>query len=67
METSKAWQNILTAWLPACGVGLLIRSLAFGQSFAPTFALISLVTNGVLLAGWRTLYARLLSHNDVGA
>ena len=49
--TSKAWQSILIAWLPACGVGLLIRSLAFGQSFAPTFALVSLVTSSGLAKG----------------
>ena len=65
--TSKAWQSVLIAWLPACGVGLLIRSLAFGQSFAPTFALVSLVTNGALLVGWRMLYAKWLSRSDVGA
>ena len=65
--TSKAWQSVLIAWLPACGVGLLIRSLAFGQSFSPTFALVSLVTNGALLVGWRTLYAKWLSRSDVGA
>ena len=53
--------------LPACGVGLLIRSLAFGQPFSPTFALVSLVTNGALLVGWRMLYAKWLSRSDVGA
>ena len=62
--TSKAWQSVLIAWVPACGLGLLIRSLAFGQSFAPTFAVVSFVTNGALLAGWRTLCAKWLSSRD---
>ena len=64
--TSKAWQSVLIAWIPACGLGLLIRSVALGQSFAPTFALVSFVTNGVLLTGWRSLYANWLRRRDEG-
>ena len=33
--TSKAWRSVLIAWLPACGVGLLIRSLGVRTTFRP--------------------------------
>jgi hypothetical protein len=52
--------GVLRRWLPAWALGLAIRTLAFGRAFAPTFAIVSLVTNLLLLLAWRSWLARLL-------
>jgi hypothetical protein len=50
---------MLMAWAPAWVIGLVLRSLVFGRAFAPAFAIVSFVTNAVLLLGWRLIASRL--------
>jgi hypothetical protein len=51
--------EVIKGWVPVWAIGLVIRSLAFGRPFAPTFALISFLVNLAFLAGWRAAYAYL--------
>jgi hypothetical protein len=51
-------EQVGRAWIPAWLVGLLLRSLVFGRQFAPTFAIIAFLFQGVLLLLWRLLAAR---------
>jgi len=46
---------VLVAWLPAWLLGLSIRTFILGRAFAPTFAVVALLFNGVLLLLWRSL------------
>jgi hypothetical protein len=52
--------GVLRRWLPAWAMGLALRTLLFDRSFAPTFAIVSLIVNLLLLIGWRSWLARLL-------
>lgn len=52
--------GVLRRWLPAWVIGLGLRTLLFDRSFAPTFAIVSLITNLLLLLCWRSLLSRLL-------
>jgi hypothetical protein len=44
-------------WVPAWALGLIIRTIFFDRSFAVTFAIVSLLFNGVLLMIWRSVLA----------
>ena len=48
---------VLAAWLPAWAVGVALRSLVWGRSFSPAFAIVTLVINAALLLGWRATAA----------
>jgi hypothetical protein len=52
--------GLLRVWVPAWIVGLVLRSIVFGRAFAPTFALVSLLVNGLLLLAWRIVARRLI-------
>jgi hypothetical protein len=56
----EAWRRTLEAWLPAWLAGMLVRTFVSDRSFAPAFAVIALLFNGALLAGWRTALGLLL-------
>jgi hypothetical protein len=59
-ESSRLPRVVLT-WLPAWAMGLAGRSFIFGSSIAPIFAVITFVTNLLLMLAWRTVAVRLLS------
>lgn len=54
------------AWLPALPVALVLRALALGRASPAIFAVITGVTNLVLLVGWRTAFAWVLRRRVVG-
>ena len=41
------------SWLLGWGLSLLLRRFVFGAGVAPSFALVALIVNGILLLGWR--------------
>ena len=47
------------AWLIACPIGLLLWSLLRQKSIQPAFAIVTLVTNMIVLLGWRGMFALL--------
>lgn len=49
------------AWALGIGLGLVLRNTLFGESWSPTFAVVSYLTHGIALLGWRALYARIAS------
>lgn len=49
------------AWLVAGPVGLLLRALFLQRGIPPSFALVTLAVNAVLLLGWRGAFAGLLA------
>jgi hypothetical protein len=51
---------IVRAWVPAWAAGLVIRTAVFGREFAPSFGIVALLVNGVLLLVWRCLAAPLV-------
>ena len=53
-------RQVARMWVPAWAVGLVLRTLLFDRSLATTFAVVSLLVNGVLLLVWRSLLAPLL-------
>lgn len=53
-------RQVLRLWVPAWALGLIIRTLLFDRSFAASFAVVSLLVNGVLLMLWRSVLAPLL-------
>jgi hypothetical protein len=53
-------RNVVRVWIPSLVFGLLIRSLVFGRAFAPTFAIVAFLINGLLLILWRTALAPVL-------
>jgi hypothetical protein len=63
-NAKQAPRTIIQGWLPACIVGLAIRTLVFGRPFAIAFAIISFLANAGLLIGWRQLASRVLYRND---
>ncbi|GAC1355000.1 MAG: DUF3054 domain-containing protein [Herpetosiphon sp.] len=50
-------QRSAVTWLLGIVLGLLLRALVFRNGFVVVFAVISLVTTGILLLGWRTVFA----------
>jgi hypothetical protein len=50
-------RNVIRVWIPALVIGLVIRSLVFGRDFAPTFAVVAFLVNGLLLVLWRCVLA----------
>ncbi|HEX5370207.1 MAG TPA: DUF3054 domain-containing protein [Dehalococcoidia bacterium] len=55
-RTSDA-RRVMRTWVPAWAVGLIIRTVFFDHSFAPTFGVVSLLFNACLLLIWRCLVA----------
>jgi hypothetical protein len=53
-------RQVLRLWVPAWAIGLILRTLLFDRGLAATFAIVSLLVNGVLLMLWRSLLAPLL-------
>lgn len=47
------------AWLVAGPTGLLLRSLMLGRGIVPSFAVVAMTVNLLLLIAWRGGYARL--------
>lgn len=52
------------AWVVAWPAGLLLRALFLWRPIPLTFALVTFITNLVLLIGWRTLFAFWLSRRQ---
>ena len=48
------------AWLVACPIGLLLWSLVRQRPVQPAFAIVTFLTNLVLLLGWRGAFALLM-------
>lgn len=44
-------------WLAAWPVGLVLRALLLNRSIPLSFALVTLITNTILLCGWRAVFA----------
>ncbi len=53
-----AARRTAVAWLLAWPLGLQLRALFLDRSIPFSFAVVVLVTNLILLIGWRSLYAR---------
>ena len=53
-------RQVARLWVPAWALGLVIRTLLFDRTFEVTFAIVSLLVNGVLLMLWRSVLAPLL-------
>lgn len=53
-------REVSRLWVPAWALGLIIRTIFFDRSFAVTFAVVSLLVNGVLLMLWRSVLAPLV-------
>jgi hypothetical protein len=51
---------VIRTWVPAWAIGLVLRTAIFDRSFAPTFAIVSLLVNAVLLLLWRMILAPLV-------
>jgi hypothetical protein len=49
----------LVAWLIACPIGLLLWSLVRQRPIQPAFAIVTFLTNLVVLLGWRGAFALL--------
>jgi Protein of unknown function (DUF3054) len=47
----------IVAWLIACPIGLLFWSLVRQRSIQPAFAVVTFLTNLVVLLGWRGMFA----------
>ena len=45
------------AWLIGCPIGLLLWSLIRQKPVQPSFAIVTLITNMVMLLGWRGVFA----------
>ena len=52
-------RQVARLWVPAWAIGLVLRVAFFDHSFAPAFAVVSLLFNGVLLMVWRSVLAPL--------
>ena len=55
------------AWLLGIGLALVLRNTVFGSTFAPVFAVVAYVFNGLFLLGWRAAYAWLFLRQRAGA
>ena len=47
----------VAAWAGGVGLGLLLRNTVFGSQFSPAFAVVSYLTNGIAVLGWRAAYS----------
>ena len=56
-----ALPRVALAWLVALPLGLLLWSIVRQKSVQPAFAIITFITNLVLLLGWRGLFALLFT------
>jgi hypothetical protein len=54
------------AWLIACPIGLLLWSLVRQKSIQPAFAIVTLITNMVVLLGWRGVFTWLAVRRNRG-
>jgi hypothetical protein len=54
------------AWLVALPIGLLLWSLVRGRPVQPAFAVVTFVTNLVVLLGWRGAFAWLAARGQSG-
>jgi hypothetical protein len=52
------------AWLIALPIGLLLWSLVRGRPVQPAFAIVTFITNLVVLAGWRGAFAWLAARGQ---
>lgn len=52
--------SVLKPFVPAWIIGLVLRTLVFSRDFAPTFAIVALLTNLLLLGIWRMLVAHVV-------
>ena len=50
-------RQVMRLWVPAWAIGLVLRTLLFDRAFEATFAIVSLLMNGVLLMLWRSVLA----------
>jgi hypothetical protein len=50
---SRLLTRTLLAWIIACGLGLIVRSLLSQSPIIPAFALTTFSINAALLLGWR--------------
>jgi hypothetical protein len=55
----RALVRTLVAWLIACPIGLLLWSLVRQRPIQPAFAIVTFLTNLVVLLGWRGAFALL--------
>lgn len=58
--SAKDSRQVARLWVPAWALGLVLRTLLFDRSLATTFAIVSLLVNGVLLMVWRSVLAPLI-------
>lgn len=54
-------QRTALAWLIAWPVGLALRALLLGRGIPVSFAIVTLLTNALIICGWRALFAWLES------
>ncbi len=52
------------AWLIAWPLGLLLRGLYLSRGIPLSFAIVTLLSNGVILCGWRTFFAWLRARRE---
>ena len=65
--SSSVLRRALPTWVPAWGIGLLLRAFVFGRTVEPAFALVSLIANAILLVGWRSIFALVSKRQGTGA
>ncbi|MCC6832326.1 MAG: DUF3054 domain-containing protein [Thermoleophilia bacterium] len=62
---ARAWRDPLApsvgavVWLGAAVAGLALRGAVFGRGLAPSFMVVSILTLGALIMGWRAVAALL--------
>jgi hypothetical protein len=52
------------AWLLAWPVGLALRAFMLDRGIPISFAIVTLISNGIILGGWRTLFSWWESRRD---
>src|SRR5581483_9020855 len=58
-QPRRALGRVALAWLIALPIGLLLWSLVRQKSVQPAFAVVTFITNLVVLLGWRAAFALL--------
>jgi hypothetical protein len=53
------------AWLIACPIGLLLWSLVRQRPIQPAFAIVTFLTNLIVLLGWRATFALLAGRRSI--
>ncbi len=61
------FQRTLLTWLLAWPLGLLLRALLLQRDIPQSFAIVVLITNTILLGGWRLLFAWLEARRSTTA